>query len=123
MNSMDTTSKPAKPDVLDVPKPRRFKWLRICWSAVLVVLAATLVALWVRSYRWNDLVYCQPRNGTGTSIGSDRGKVYFARIYPNIIAGLDVHSWSYTKTPISIQELGLWAFEWKSSKALTFVSI
>src|SRR6185295_4017804 len=37
----------------------RFRKLRIAWSATCLIACVLLIVLWVRSYWWEDLGYCQ----------------------------------------------------------------
>lgn len=51
------------------PTPLRFRKLRIAFSAVSGILCLTLIALWVRSYWWNDIL----------SISFDGQRAYIVR--------------------------------------------
>ena len=36
----------------------RFRYLRILWTVFCGIACLLLIALWVRSYRWNDIILC-----------------------------------------------------------------
>jgi hypothetical protein len=50
---------PSHDTISGMDRPSLFRGLRIVVSAVLGILCVLLIALWVRSYRWEDLAYCQ----------------------------------------------------------------
>jgi hypothetical protein len=70
------TVHPNEPAAPEAPR-RRFRKLRIAWSMVWGVLCVLLIALWLRSYRWVDLLTL-PINSTRTiQIGTFPGDVVF----------------------------------------------
>jgi hypothetical protein len=57
----------------------RFRKLRIAWSVFWSVACILLIALWVRSYSWNDITTRWDARGF-TSFGSNSGDLYLFRI-------------------------------------------
>jgi hypothetical protein len=58
-------------------RPRLAKWLRISASAGCLILSGLLIALWVRSYSWNDNFARSHGNQRVTNFGSQNGSAYF----------------------------------------------
>jgi hypothetical protein len=84
----------------------RFRKLRFVWSISWGIAAVLLVALWVRSYWWNDGII-----GGGTQftiIDIEWGVVAFERIAPN--RG-EPESWHLFHNPITHDSGGL-GFRW-----------
>jgi len=57
----------------------RFRKLRIAWSATCLLVMMALAAMWVRSYRWNDIAMRAGKNGVSTTLGSNWGSAYLFR--------------------------------------------
>jgi hypothetical protein len=56
------------------------KYLRIAVTALSLTACVLLIALWVRSYWWCDLISRMDANSQVTTLGSHRGTVYFVRM-------------------------------------------
>jgi hypothetical protein len=54
----------------------KFRKLRIAWSLVSLIACALLIALWVRSYSWDDSLYIPPFDQASFSLQSSCGHVF-----------------------------------------------
>ena len=96
--------------------------LRIAWSVVSGVVALSLVALWVRSYSALDYVHRQNADLIQTSLGSDKGRIFFAHFsapvaYENApyrITG--PHGWQFVSRP-PVNDLYDASFAWTRTEA------
>src|SRR5262245_32972773 len=59
---------------------RRWKWLRIGWSAVFVGMALGITGLWVRSYWWHDYAGYTYLTNYWSEFDSERGGLHCSRI-------------------------------------------
>jgi hypothetical protein len=102
----------------------RFRKLRIAWSVAWGIACLLLVALWVRSYQWNDIYSRLNSNGWVTTFGSDRGcgYLFYGRISPIPASGkqfrnLPSHGWrlnsSEARPPVPV------TFQWQMTATRT----
>jgi hypothetical protein len=85
----------------------RYRKLRIAWSVAWGVVAILLIVLWVRSYWWGDVVHALDKNLIATSIGSNRGELYYSQIDWKLDVGAghsSSHGWHYQSLPPFAQD-------------------
>ena len=73
----------------------KYRKLRIAWSVAWGVACLLLVALWVRSYWWHDVVACGFTSKDGIRIDSTNGVLTLAHISVNGFPGTFVE-WKVT---------------------------
>lgn len=74
----------------------RLRKLRIAWSVFFGVLCVLVIALWMRSYWYRDLVTYSSPTGHRVAIGSNRGNVYLIhRIWQPDAGQVVRYGWQY----------------------------
>src|SRR5262245_9544571 len=102
------------------------RWLRLGLLVFFGAVAVLLVALCVRSYLNHEMVYRITPNGTLATLGSNRGRVYFATVHPTLSyptsayrspqALAKPHGWRYHRRAPSTNESVWWDLDGNVTK-------
>ena len=95
----------------------RYRKLRIAWSVVWGILCLLLIALWVRSYWWNDIYSRETTTGRTITFGANQGSVY---LFDGVIGPTSSHGWRLAKSEPSPPPM---VFEWQWSARETLVKV
>jgi hypothetical protein len=94
------------------------KYLRIAVTALSLTACALLVALWVRSYTWNDIVSRIEISGAFATLGSSVGRAYVVHGSNGPLPGADPTTFPQTNFSTTRERSLGWrsrsGFEWKS---------
>src|SRR5687768_9553444 len=87
-------------------RPRILRLPRIAFSVVCVIVCLLLVALWVRSYHWAEVLYFPLSDTRTLTVSSGQGGVSMSPYVPTVSGYFD--SWKLQTETIDQRE-NLWA--------------